>query len=43
MAPEGNRAILMLSYEDVGAAADWLREAFGFRESGERFTDEEGG
>jgi uncharacterized glyoxalase superfamily protein PhnB len=36
------RAIPMLSYEDVGAAVDWLREAFGFRESGERFSDGEG-
>jgi uncharacterized glyoxalase superfamily protein PhnB len=32
----------MLSYEDVGAAVDWLREAFGFQETGERFTDDEG-
>jgi uncharacterized glyoxalase superfamily protein PhnB len=32
----------MLTYEDVGAAADWLCEAFGFRESGERFHDDEG-
>ena len=32
----------MVSYEDVGAAIDWLGEAFGFRESGERFTDGEG-
>ena len=32
----------MLSYEDVGAAVDWLGEAFGFVESGERFTDDEG-
>ena len=32
----------MLSYEDVGAAIDWLTEAFGFRESGERFDDGEG-
>jgi PhnB protein len=36
------RAIPMISYEDVGAAIDWLGEAFGFRESGERFTDGEG-
>lgn len=28
----------MLSYEDVGAAADWLCSAFGFEES-ERFED----
>jgi PhnB protein len=32
----------MLSYEDVGTAVDWLKEAFGFRESGERFSDAEG-
>ena len=32
----------MLSYEDVGAAIDWLTEAFGFSESGERFTDGDG-
>jgi len=36
------RAIPMLSYEDVGAAVEWLGEAFGFRESGERFADGEG-
>ena len=35
-------AIPMLSYEDVGAAIDWLTEAFGFRESGQRFTDGDG-
>ena len=32
----------MRTYEDAGAMADWLCEAFGFRESGERFHDEEG-
>jgi PhnB protein len=32
----------MLSYEDVGAAVEWLEQAFGFRETGERFTDGEG-
>ncbi len=32
----------MLTYEDAGAAADWLCRAFGFRESGERFSDEQG-
>ncbi|HZE29439.1 MAG TPA: VOC family protein [Gaiellaceae bacterium] len=36
------RAIPMVSYEDVGAAIDWLGEAFGFRESGARFEDDEG-
>ena len=40
--PSGRCAIPMLSYEDVGAAVDWLSNAFGFRESGERFTDGEG-
>ena len=35
-------AIPMLSYEDVGAAIDWLSQAFGFRETGERFSDGEG-
>jgi PhnB protein len=34
--------IPMLTYEDVGAMADWLGVAFGFRERGERFHDEEG-
>jgi uncharacterized glyoxalase superfamily protein PhnB len=32
----------MLSYEDVAAAIDWLGKAFGFREQGERFTDQAG-
>ena len=32
----------MLSYEDVGAAVEWLGEAFGFAEVNERFTDGEG-
>jgi PhnB protein len=32
----------MLTYEDVAAAADGLCSAFGFRESGERYTDDEG-
>jgi uncharacterized glyoxalase superfamily protein PhnB len=36
------RAVPMLSYEDVGAALDWLSSAFGFRESGERYSDDEG-
>lgn len=35
-------AVPMLSYEDVGAAADWLCTAFGFRETGERYTDDDG-
>ena len=37
-----NRAVPMLSYENVGAAIDWLGGAFGFRESGQRFSDDEG-
>jgi len=32
----------MLSYEDVAAAIDWLGRAFGFREEGERYADEDG-
>jgi uncharacterized glyoxalase superfamily protein PhnB len=36
------RATPMLSYEDVTAAIDWLENAFGFREEGERYSDEEG-
>jgi uncharacterized glyoxalase superfamily protein PhnB len=39
---EIQRAVLMLSYEDVGAATDWLSSAFVFRESGERYADDEG-
>ena len=35
------RAIPMLSYEDVGRAAEWISKAFGFRETG-RFVDEDG-
>lgn len=34
--------IPMLTYEDAGAAATWLCEAFGFRETGERYHDEDG-
>ncbi len=36
------RAVPLLSYEDVGAAIDWLSSAFGFREDGERYADDEG-
>ena len=37
------RAAPMLSYEDVGAAIEWLGRAFGFRElEDERYTDAEG-
>jgi len=32
----------MLSYEDVGAGAEWLCRVFGFRETGERYSDDEG-
>ncbi len=32
----------MLTYDDVAAAADWLCEVFGFRETGERYSDDEG-
>ena len=35
-------AIPMLSYEDVDAAVAWLTRAFGFRERGQRFSDEHG-
>ena len=38
----GQRAVPFLSYEDVGAAADWLTSAFGFEERGERYHDSEG-
>jgi uncharacterized glyoxalase superfamily protein PhnB len=31
-----------IAYEDAAAAIDWLTEAFGFRESAERMTDENG-
>jgi PhnB protein len=34
--------IPMLTYEDVGTAADWLCSAFGFRPSGEQYRDDEG-
>jgi PhnB protein len=36
------RAVPMLSYEDVGAATDWLSRAFGFRERGDRYVEEDG-
>src|SRR4051794_26467988 len=36
------RAIPMVSYEDVAAAIAWLGDAFGFRQEGEQFTDEDG-
>jgi uncharacterized glyoxalase superfamily protein PhnB len=36
------RALPMISYENVAAAIDWLTEAFGFRERGERYTEADG-
>jgi uncharacterized glyoxalase superfamily protein PhnB len=36
------RAVPMLSYENVATAIDWLTEAFGFREEGERYTEADG-
>lgn len=36
------RIIPMIAYEDVGAAIDWLVEAFGFAEHGERYVMEDG-
>ncbi len=36
------QAIPMLSYEDVAAAVDWLVRTFGFRETRQRYTDEDG-
>jgi uncharacterized glyoxalase superfamily protein PhnB len=36
------RAVPFISYEDVGAAADWLRETFGFEERGQRYTEPDG-
>jgi PhnB protein len=41
-APAVQRATPMVSYEDVAAAIDWLGDAFGFRERGERFADDDG-
>ena len=32
----------MLTSEDVPAAAEWLCRVFGFRETGDRFSDEQG-
>jgi uncharacterized glyoxalase superfamily protein PhnB len=32
----------MLSYENVAAALDWLVDAFGFREGGARYMDDDG-
>jgi uncharacterized glyoxalase superfamily protein PhnB len=36
------RIVPFIAYEDAAAAIDWLTAAFGFRESGERMTDENG-
>jgi uncharacterized glyoxalase superfamily protein PhnB len=36
------RALPMISYENVAAAIDWLTEVFGFRERGERNTEADG-
>lgn len=36
------RAVPMVSYEDIGAAADRLCRAFGFEERGERFANPDG-
>lgn len=36
------QAIPMIAYMDVGAAIDWLGTAFGFKESGERYTEPDG-
>jgi PhnB protein len=32
----------MISYEDVAGAIDWLTEAFGFRERGDRYAEPDG-
>ena len=37
----GQRVTPMLSYEDAGAAADWIAQAFGFTETG-RWSDDTG-
>jgi uncharacterized glyoxalase superfamily protein PhnB len=36
------RAVPFLSYQDVGAAVEWLNSAFGFRERGDRYTNDDG-
>jgi uncharacterized glyoxalase superfamily protein PhnB len=36
------RIVPMISYEDAGAAVDWLCEAFGFTEKGERYVMDDG-
>jgi uncharacterized glyoxalase superfamily protein PhnB len=42
MSQPAQRAVPMLSYEDVAGAVEWLCAAFGFREAGERFVQEDG-
>ena len=37
----GQKVIPMLSYENAGVSADWIANAFGFRETG-RWTDDDG-
>ena len=39
---DGARIVPLLAYADAAAAIDWLTEVFGFRESAERMTDENG-
>lgn len=41
MATTDQRVFPMLSYEDVGRAADWIVQAFGFEER-ERYADDDG-
>jgi uncharacterized glyoxalase superfamily protein PhnB len=41
MSPIEQRVFPMLSYEDVGRAAEWISDAFGFEER-ERFSDDDG-
>jgi uncharacterized glyoxalase superfamily protein PhnB len=36
------RIFPMIAYEDTAAAIDWLTEAFGFEERGERYVMEDG-
>jgi uncharacterized glyoxalase superfamily protein PhnB len=36
------RIFPMIAYEDPAAAIEWLTEAFGFRERGERYVGEDG-
>jgi uncharacterized glyoxalase superfamily protein PhnB len=36
------RIVPMIAYEDAAAAIDWLTEAFGFEERGQRYVMEDG-